>query len=162
MSTPMVAATGALMRHLNPALPIAELLRDLKETASRPAGTGWNAELGWGILNAGAALARARDTDRTPPASRVRSARRTRRGLTLRWKGSDAGPRGVRRSGIVRYELWRSAGAGRYRRVAATRRTSRRLAVTRGRRYRFYTVAVDAAGNREAPPARADVSVRVR
>ncbi len=163
MSTPMVAATGALMRRLNPALPIAEILRAIKETASRPAGAGWNPELGWGILDAGAALARARDADRTPPTSRIRSARRTgARRITLRWRGSDAGPRGVRRSGIARYELWRSAGAGRPRRVAVTRRTSRRMAVTRGRRYRFYTVAVDAAGNREPPPPRPDATVRVR
>ncbi|MEP6953506.1 MAG: S8 family serine peptidase [Solirubrobacteraceae bacterium] len=163
MSTPMVAATGALMRHLNPALGVADIVRDIKDTARRPPGSGWNADLGWGILDAGAALARARDTDRTAPASKVRIPRRPRsRRVTLRWKGSDVGPPGVARSGVARYELWRSRGGGPYRRVVVTRRTTRTLPVTGGRLYRFYTVATDAAGNREAKPARPDVSVRLK
>jgi len=163
MSTPMVAATGALMRHLNPALSVAEIVRDIKESARRPAGSGWNADLGWGILDAGAALARARDTDRTAPASKARMPRRPRsRRVTLRWKGSDVGPRGVVRSGVRRYELWRSRSGGPYHRIVVTRRTTRTMSLVRGRLYRFYTVAVDGAGNREAAPARADVSVRLK
>jgi hypothetical protein len=31
----------------------------------------------------------------------------------------------------------------------------------RGSRYAFYTVAIDRAGNREAPPAGADARVRI-
>ena len=45
----------------------AEIVRLLKQTARRPAGTGWTPDLGWGILDAGAALALARD-DRPPAA----------------------------------------------------------------------------------------------
>ena len=37
MATPMVAATGALVRHLNPDLTAAEIVRLIKETARRPA-----------------------------------------------------------------------------------------------------------------------------
>ena len=36
-----------------------------------------------------------------------------------------------------------------------------RLRGVRGQRYSFFTIAVDHAGNREAPPARADASVRL-
>jgi hypothetical protein len=36
-----------------------------------------------------------------------------------------------------------------------------RLRGVRGQRYGFFTIAVDHAGNREAPPAKADASVRV-
>jgi hypothetical protein len=32
----------------------------------------------------------------------------------------------------------------------------------RGQRYAFYTIAIDRAGNREAPPATADARVRVK
>ena len=130
MSTPMVAATGALMRHLNPALGVGEIVRDIKDSARRPAGAAWNPDVGWGILDAGAALARARDTDRTAPASKARMPRRPRsRTIVLRWKGSDVGPRGVVRSGVRRYELWRSRSGGPYRRVVVTRRTTRTLAL---------------------------------
>ncbi|MGZ6644065.1 MAG: S8 family peptidase [Solirubrobacteraceae bacterium] len=162
MSTPMVAATGALMRHLNPDLGVAEILRILKSTARRP-GTGWSPELGWGILNAGSALAQARDADRRAPSSRVMRVlrRRSSRMVTLRWRGQDLGPRGVRRSGVARYELWRSASGRRYVRILTTRRTSRRMTLWRGTRYRFYTVGIDAAGNREAAPARPDATVQL-
>jgi hypothetical protein len=46
-------------------------------------------------------------------------------------------------------------------RMARTRRASLRLKVKPGSLYRFYTVAVDKAGNREAPPSKPDLSMRV-
>jgi serine protease len=165
MATPMVAATGALMRHLNPDLSSDEIVQVIKQTAHRPPGTGWTSELGWGILDAGAALTRAAALDRRAPLSRVRplpgrtTAKRT---LTLRWSGSDPAPAGVRSSGISRYELWRSTDGAKFRRLFSTPRTSRQVTLRRGGRYRFYTVAVDHAGNREAAPARPDVSVTRR
>ena len=162
MSTPMVAATGALMRHLNPALGVAEIVRDIKDSARRPAGAAWNADVGWGILDAGAALARARDADRSAPTSKATRGRTRGRRVTLRWKGADAGPPGVRRSGLAHYELWRSSGKQGFRKVLITRRRSKTVTLVRGRRYRFYTVAVDRDGNREAPPARPDVTIRLR
>ncbi len=73
MAAPMVAAAAALVRHLNPDMPAAEIVRLLKQTARRPAGTGWTADLGWGILDAGAALALAAD-DRPPRRRSRRSA----------------------------------------------------------------------------------------
>ena len=164
MATPMVAATGALMRHLNPDLGVAEIVRLIKETARRPAGSGWNAELGWGILDAGAALARAAATDRRAPASRVAklAARTGKPKITVRWKGADTSPAGVRASGIARYELWRSTDGGRFRRLYSTTRTSRRVTLRRGARYAFYTVATDHAGNRERAPKHPDARVTRR
>ena len=64
MSTPQVAAAAALVRHLNPDLTIGQILTILKQSARRPAGSGWTPELGWGILDAGAALDAARRVDR--------------------------------------------------------------------------------------------------
>ena len=154
MSTPMVAATGALMRHLNPALPVAEIVRDIKDSARRarraPAGT---------PTSAGGSSTRAPrwPAPATPTAPRRRRRRRAggraARRVTLRWKGSDVGPRGVRRSGVARAT---SCGArrsgGPYRRVVVTRRTTRRCPLVRGRRYRFYTVAIDARATARPRP----------
>jgi subtilisin family serine protease len=164
MATPMVAATGALIRHLNPDLGVAAIVRLLKETARRPAGAGWNGELGWGILDAGAALTRAAATDRRAPASRVAalSAHTRKRTITVHWTGADKGPPGVRVSGVSRYELWRSTDGGRFRRLLSTVRTARRVTLRRGARYAFYTVAVDHAGNRERAPKRPDAHVTRR
>ena len=164
MAAPMVAATGALMRHLNPDLGVARILRLLKESARRPAGVAWTDELGWGILDAGAALTRAAAADRRAPTSRV-TARRSRthaRTITVRWTGADKGPPGVRVSGISRFELWRSIDGGRFRRLYSTPRTARRVTLRRGVRYAFYTVAIDHAGNREHAPKRPDARVTRR
>ncbi len=162
MAAPIVTAVAALVRELNPDLPTVDVVRVLKETARRPEGTGWTAELGWGILDARAAVERARTIDKRAPTSRLRGPRRTRRrSVALRWSGRDTSPTGVVASGIARYELWRSVDDGLPVRIASTRRTAKTVRVRPGRRYRFYTVAVDRAGNRETPPARGDARVRV-
>ena len=161
MAAPIVSGVAALVRELNPDLPAADVVRVLKETARRPTGE-WTPDLGWGILDARAAVTRARTIDRRAPTSRLRAPSRTRRrSLTLRWSGRDTGPRNVTVSGVAAYEVWRSAGSRRPVRIAKTRRTTKRIRVTPGRRYRFHTVAIDRAGNRESAPTRADASVRV-
>ena len=162
MATAIVGGVAALVRDLNPDLPGAEVVRLLKETARRPAGTGWSPELGWGIVDGAAALRRAAQLDRTAPKSRLRAPSRIRRRtLTLRWRGSDESPPNVVSSGIARYQVWRSVDGLAPVKLTVTPRTSYRLRVRRGRRYAFFTVAVDQAGNREAPPRRADARVRV-
>jgi hypothetical protein len=163
MATPMVAATGALIRHLNPDLEAAEIVRLIKETARRPAGV-WTADLGWGILDAGAALTRAASIDRRAPASRVKPlASLTRKPtITVRWSAADKAPAGVRASGIARFELWRATDGGRFKRLLSTTGTSRQVTVRRGGRYRFYTVAIDHAGNREPAPKQADTRIQRR
>jgi serine protease len=163
MAAPMVAATVALVRHFNPDLHAPDVIRLLKQSATRPAGTGWTPELGWGIVNAGAALTAARTIDRRPPSSALRAPTRvpTPRSITLRWRGTDTAPTGLVASGVDRYEIYRSTNRRAYRRVATTHATSMKLRVQRGSRYRFYSIAIDRAGNREPVPARPDRSTRV-
>ena len=163
MAAPMVAATAALASNLNPDLSAADVIRMLKETASRLAGTGWTADLGWGIVNPAEAMRAARTIDRSPPSSTLRGAQRVRsaRTITLRWSGADAAPSGLVPSGIDRYEIYHWAGGRGYRRIETTRATRLKLRVARGSRHRFYSIAIDRAGNREPVPPRADLSTRV-
>jgi subtilisin family serine protease len=164
MAAPMVAAAAALVRHLNRDMPAPEIVRLLKQTARRPPGTGWTPELGWGILDAGAALAIARTLDRRAPTSKIRvTPRRTRHTrLTLRWRGTDVPRAGVAESGLAGYELWRSLDGRKPRRLLSTPRRSRPVTLRRGHRYAFFTLAVDRAGNRELPPKAPDVRLTVR
>ncbi|MEA2247373.1 MAG: serine protease [Solirubrobacteraceae bacterium] len=163
MAAPMVAAAAAMVHHLNPDMGSLEIVRLIKQTARRPAGTAWTPDLGWGILDAGAALGVARTLDRRPPVSRIRrTPRRTRRpSVTLRWRGADVPRPGVAVSGLARYELWRSVDGRAARKILATRRTSARVRLRRGARYAFFTIAVDAAGNREPAPTVPDVRITV-
>jgi hypothetical protein len=163
MAAPIVAATAALARALNPDVHAADVIRVLKDTASRPAGSGWSPELGWGILNAGAALAAVRTIDRRPPVSKLRgpSLVRQPRVVKLIWSGRDRAPAKLTASGIAYYEVYRSTNRGAYRRIKHTKATGLSVRMLPGARYRFYTVAVDKAGNREAVPAKPDLSTRV-
>ena len=161
MSAPQVTGAAALMRHLNPDLPPADIVRILKLTAKRPTGVAWTPELGWGILDAGSALAAARSVDAHAPTSQLQRPKVSGRSILLRWRGEDDAVAGVVASGVARYELWRSTPGHKARRIATTRAHTKRLRGQRGALYRFFTIAVDNAGNRELPPAKADASVRV-
>jgi serine protease len=161
MSAPQVAGVAALMRHLNPDLPPADVVRILKQTARRPAGTAWTPDLGWGILDAGAALAAARSVDAHPPTSQLQRPKVKGRSIALRWRGRDDAVAGVVASGIDHFEVWRATPGRVARKIKTTRGHTMRLTGRRGGRYSFFTIAVDRAGNREPPPAKADASVRV-
>ncbi|HEU4657635.1 MAG TPA: S8 family serine peptidase, partial [Capillimicrobium sp.] len=162
MATAIVSGVAALIRDLNPDLPAADVVRLLKQTARRPEGAGWSAELGWGLADARNAVESARQIDRRPPVSTLRAPKRTRTGsFLLRWSGRDVAPAGVRASGVARYEIWRSLNGRPAQRIARTRKRSRRIKAHRRGRYAFYTVAIDRAGNREPPPGRPDATVRV-
>ncbi|MBJ7519930.1 MAG: S8 family serine peptidase [Solirubrobacteraceae bacterium] len=160
MAAPLVTAVGALVRDLNPDLSLRETLRVIKQTARRP-GPGWGADLGWGIVDGGAALNAARAMDRTRPTSRAKVIRRTRGTATISVRGRDSGPKGVAVSGVARYEVFRALPGRTPRRVASTTRTSVRVSVPGGRAS-FFSVAVDRAGNREARPAQPDARVGSR
>jgi serine protease len=153
MAAPQVTAAAALMRGMNPYATVADIITTLKRTATRPAGTGWTSDLGWGILNAGAALEASRRIDRLSPVSHVLAPRvARRRSFVLRWVGHDQRRPELIASGISVYEVYVRAGHRRPRRLA---RTFRHTLVIRGRprgRYVFFTVAVDRAGNRESHP----------
>ena len=168
MAAPQVAGLAALISHLNPFLTLRDKLILIKHTARRQGG--WSAELGWGIIDAGAAAEAARRIDRLAPASKARARKRLRlrRGarrvrMRVRWSGADpGGAPNLLPAGVRNFDLYAKRSRGRYRRVR--RASRRRSAVLRLRPgvYRFYTRAVDGAGNREAAPRRADVRVVVR
>ena len=163
MAAPMVAGVAAMARKLNPDATPRDIIRALKETATRPAGSGWNADVGWGTLDAAAAMNAVRAIDRRAPTSRLRGEKRVRRArrVTLKLTGADTAPPGLAPSGLDVYEVYRSANRRPYRRIKRTRRASLRIKVKPGSLYRFYTVAVDKAGNRESRPAKPDLSMRV-
>lgn len=163
MAAPIVAGIAALARTVNPSATARDVVRALKETATRPAGTGWSPELGWGVVNAAAAVNAVRAIDRVAPESKLTGRTRIRaaRSFTLRWSGQDPAPAGLTASGVAVYEVYRSVNRGRYTRIKRTRATRLKVMVRPGSRYRFYTVAVDRAGNREPVPARPDLSTRV-
>jgi subtilisin family serine protease len=163
MAAPIVAAIAALARTLNPDTRAADVIRVLKETATRPAGSGWTPELGWGIVNAAAALNAVASIDRRPPASKLRGPARVHGTRTnrLTWTGSDPARPKLRASGIAYFDVYRSTNRGRYKRIKRTTGRSLNVRMRSGSRYRFYTIAVDKAGNREAVPPRPDLSTRV-
>jgi serine protease len=163
MAAPQVTAVAALVRHLNPDLTAADVIQLIKRTARQPGGSGWNAELGWGIVDAGAAVAAARTEDRRPPVSRLTTPRRLVAGkLTLHVTGTDSAPPDVVASGIARFEIWRSVDGGTARRLRNTTAHTVHVAARRGTRYGFYSIAVDNAGNREPAPGRADARFTLR
>ncbi len=163
MAAPQVTAVAAMVRHLNPDLTAGDIITLIKRTARRPAGTGWNAELGWGILDAGAAINAARAEDRRPPVSRLKTSHQLQAGkVTLRLTGSDDAPPDVVASGIARFEIWRSVNGHRPRKLRSTSARTVHVAALRHTRYAFYSIAVDRAGNRESPPGRADARFTLR
>ncbi|MDX6671038.1 MAG: serine protease [Solirubrobacteraceae bacterium] len=163
MSAPQVTAVAALMRRLNPDASARDVIRALKQSARRPAGT-WTNELGWGILDAGAAVEAIAALDRRAPTSRARAVTSTRaQRFRVSWSANDPAPPGVHTSGVAAVELWRVLDGGSPRRIGRFARA--RSVLVRGfpgHRYAFQTVAVDVAGNRQALRGRADVTVRVR
>ncbi|HEV7806475.1 MAG TPA: S8 family serine peptidase [Solirubrobacteraceae bacterium] len=163
MAAPIVAAVAALARRLNPDAPAADIIRTLKATASRPAGSGWSPELGWGILNAGAALTAVAAIDRRPPSSKLRGPARVRRprAVVVRWSGQDRALPRLAASGIAYYDVFRSTNRGPYKRIKRTKLSALKVRTVAGARYRFYTIAVDEADNREAVPSRPDLTTRV-
>jgi membrane-anchored mycosin MYCP len=74
-----VAGAAALVRAYRPDLSAAQVTNRLERTASRPATSGHDPRLGWGVVNAYAAVATegvdARAAGRPPPPSQVAAAR---------------------------------------------------------------------------------------
>jgi thermitase len=56
MSTPHVAALGGLLFAANPGISVAAVAQRIQQTAQSP-NTGWNEYIGYGVIDAGAALA---------------------------------------------------------------------------------------------------------
>jgi serine protease len=155
MAAPQVAAVGAMMRLLNPFASLQDILRILKQTAQRAAGQGWSPELGWGILDAGAALAATQRLDRLPPVSHMNPPDVLDPGLfLLSWTGRDQRYGTLIPSGIAYYDVYESYDGKPFRLIDKTSGHTLRFRGIPGQRYTFYTAAVDRAGNREMHPAR--------
>jgi hypothetical protein len=148
------------MRALNPFATAAEVLRTLKQTAQRPTGTGWTQNLGWGVLDARAALDAIRRVDHLAPMARLLAPHVThRRSFRLRLRGSDASYPGLIPSGIAYFEVYVSVDGGRKRPLARTARRALRFRGRPGHRYTFSVVAFDRSGNRQVHPAQATARV---
>jgi subtilisin family serine protease len=165
MAAAIVSGAAALVRSLNPGLSAREVVRLLKETARRPDGEGWTPELGWGVLDAGVAVTKARTIDRTPPTSKVRDlpTRVRSRRLSIGFSARDEGPSRVRQTGVSRVDVFMRVDRGGMKRIASVRdgRRPRPIKLEPGHRYGFATRAFDAAGNSEARPKRPDESILV-
>jgi hypothetical protein len=143
---------------LNPYASVADVIRLLEQTAHRAGG--WTPDLGWGILDAGAALDAARRLDRLAPVSMLRApATSRRRRFVVAWTGHDQQRPGLIASGIDHYELYVSVSGARPRLLALTHRHSLTFTARPGVTYTFFTVAVDRAGNREPHPVRRSTRV---
>jgi serine protease len=173
MATPQVAGLAALVRAANPNIAAPRVSHLIKQTASH-CGT-YRDGIGWGVIRADEAVEAALDKDFDPPSSRVRSAKRAKRAglalaaasrgriINLRLKRKDpAGSNCAEKlpaSGVKTVAVFASANGGAYHRIGKTRKKRHRFHAKRRRSYRFYSVAVDKAGNREAPPAKADAKL---
>jgi hypothetical protein len=159
MAAPQVAAVGAMMRVLNPYASLTDVLRTIKSTAHR-AGHGWSSNLGWGILDADAALEAIRRVDRLAPISLLEAPPVSRhRSFVLTWTAHDQRRPQLIASGIAYFKLYVSVDGGRRRLVAGTGRHQLRFTGRPGHRYRFFLFAVDHAGNRQLHGARAGTFV---
>lgn len=160
MATPIVAGAAALVLDRNPDLRPDDVIRVLKRTAQRQGG--WTPDLGWGIVDAYAAVSAAARIDRRPPASSVVAPSSVDGDeVRLRITARDEPAYGIPAAGVRAVRVYRSADGRRPRRVATTRGRSVVVPVTPGRRYAFFTRAVDRAGNVEPLPRRPDVRTRV-
>jgi subtilisin family serine protease len=168
MAAPQVAGLVALMRAARPGISAARVVRLAKLTAS---GCGSYGEgLGWGRINADVAVGAALDRDMDPPASQVRSARASRRArsadrgrvrVKVRLKRFDTScSKELPVAGLKSVRVFASVGGGPYKRVRKTPAKSFVFRARRGKRYRFYSVASDRAGNHEHAPAEPDAKVK--
>ncbi|HEY8583878.1 MAG TPA: S8 family serine peptidase, partial [Capillimicrobium sp.] len=160
MATPIVAGAAALVLDRNPDLQPDDVIRILKRTAQREGG--WNAALGWGIVDALAAVVAAGELDRRAPTSSVVAPSSiSGDAVRLRISAEDTPAYDIQPAGVREVRVFRSVDGGRPRRVAATSGRSVVLPVQEGRRYAFHTQAVDRAGNVETAPRRPDIRTRV-
>ncbi len=132
-AAPQVAGAAALVWAANPSLTAGEVADVLEQTAS---GSGlWNNELGFGILDVAAAVARAQGS--APEGLRLAGTRQGRR-ITLSWSSAPAPSWrvSVSRDGSPDEIL-----------TPATRSTSASYSLSGGSVYRFRVAALDETGS---------------
>jgi serine protease len=173
MATPQVSGLIALMRAAKSNISAAKSIKLIKETASGCGTYSNSSGLGWGIIRSDRAVAAAAQKDIKPPGSRVRSAKAAHvpgrgRVAILRLKRFDKGKTAecandvhIPVTGVKAVSVFASTNRGPYHRIAKTRKEKILFGAKPGRRYRFFSVAVDKAGNREPAPATADAKIRL-
>ena len=159
MAAPQVAGLVALMRSVKPGLSNSALIRLIKLTASNSCG--YANGIGWGVIDANRAVAAALDKDLDPPTSKVTRARPGKLRIK-RFDGNRNCPDGLPVSGVRRVRVFVSRNGKKYRRLTKTKKKKVSFKPKRPGRYRFFTVAVDKAGNEEARPERADKKLRLK
>jgi subtilisin family serine protease len=133
-AAPQVAGAAALVWAANPSLTAQQVAQILKETAT---GAGrWTPELGWGVIDVAAAVARAQQGHSGVLLSGLRDRSRVR----LNWSG-DA----------TAYTLTQTTD-GRVTRtlLSSTQLTSMSLPLSKGHTYSFTVTALDATGTTTA------------
>jgi hypothetical protein len=120
----------------------------------------WSPNLGWGILDADAAIQAIRRVDRLGPVSRLHAPRLSRRrSFLLTWTAHDQRRPELIPSGVAFFRLYVSVDGGRRRLISRTGRHQFRFTGLPGHRYTFFLVAVDHAGNGQLHAARASTFV---
>ena len=179
MANPQVAGVAALIRSARPNMANTQVVRLIKATASHCGSYGGG--VGWGVIRADQAVTAALNADVIPPSSRITRAKRKRQ-KRLRTAGAKRKRRKRRpvvvlkidrddpetsvgcvsppTSGVKEVLVFASARRGPYRLIGTTSTGKLRFHAKRHRRYRFYSVAVDNAGNREAAPATPDAKLK--
>ncbi len=162
MATPQVAGVAALIRAVKPNILNTKVVHLIKATASHCGSYGDG--IGWGVIRADQAVAAALDRDVGAPKSRVRRARHDQGAVDLKVKQSDtSGGTGcvkLPKAGVRKVLVFDSADGGRYHRIGKTIKGKLTFQGKAGRRYRFYSIAIDRDGNREAAPGKPDLKLR--
>jgi subtilisin family serine protease len=128
-AAPQVSGAAALVWAANPLLTAAQVAQILKETAS--GGGRWTPELGFGVVDVGAAVGRAQ----AGVPGVLLSGSRVDRHVQLNWSG-DA----------TRYTLSLSKDSSAATTVLSGPQTSTTLTLARGHSYSFTVTALDATG----------------
>jgi serine protease len=162
MATPQVAGVAALIRAVKPNMANTRIVHLIKATASHCGSYGDG--IGWGVIRADQAVAAALDRDAGAPSSHIRRVKRNQGEVALRIKRHDTSGSTscvkLPTAGVKKVLIFASANGGPFHRIGKTSEAKFHFHAKGGRRYRFFSIAVDNAGNREAPPAKADAGVK--
>ena len=162
MATPQVAGVAALIRAVKPNIANTKVVQLIKATASHCGSYGDG--IGWGVVRADQAVAAALDRDVGAPSSKVKRARRDHGAVDLKIKRSDtSGATGYVKlptAGVKKVLVFASADGGPYHRIGKTTRGKLTFHGKTGRRYRFFSIALDMDGNREAAPSKPDLKLK--
>ncbi len=106
-SAPIAAGAAALVWSVNKELKNFQVADVLKRSARRPAGTGWAADVGWGVLDVAAAVDVAATYDSVSPVPELVSPHPVwaDTAVPIAWSAIDRGHGGGTSSGIVAYEV---------------------------------------------------------